>query len=585
MAESLTKRLQRFFGYETKADLDSANKTAVKPVDRKSGRPVDLPSSTKKIWDWYVKETNDKLETLKNREDRYKDIDFMIYNEPLASFSVDLYADEIAQADDQFNLITVKAKDPKVETKIRQLFDQWEVDQEYIREVGYNLVAYGDSFEVNEIDEKKGIISSTPVSVYDVTDRLEFKLSETKKAYENNQRYSYLKLSSIDKFLKELEKEEKTFDFSKSYLSYLLGFVIGSDSFVYPWQVSHYRLETRRSEFFPFGRSLLINLIGPYRQLKTSMNLMALTRALKFPKEVYEVQTSDEMTATDKWAAVEEAKNELQNLGRLNRAKDEFSIGDELWIPEGLLKHDTITNDLSIEDIADIELLRENFIMGTKIPKGYLIADRSGGWGTSGQSLLQQSKPFGRAVYSVQSAILKELAHKIRMHFLMTGEFEKEFTEFQLSLNFPVIEEASDRQRMKQDSLRMANDVIDNIKTALGLRDAAVPPEVVKDIFSKFSFLDPEILNDLVDTLAKQIDKPDDQSTENESGRFFESYKRLDESVISTAYFESLRKFDIKECHINGRHYLTSSGRFIQNEYSPIYKMFRFIEKERRING
>ena len=585
MAESLTKRLQRFFGYETKVDAESANKTAVKPVDKRSGRPVDLPSRTKKIWDWYVKETNDKLETLKNREDRYKDIDFMIYNEPLASFSVDLYADEIAQADDQFNLITVKAKDPKVETRIRQLFDLWGVDQEYIREVGYNLVAYGDSFDVNEIDEKKGIISSTPVSVYDVTDRLEFKLSETKKAYENNQRYTYLKLSSIDKFLKEIEKEEKTFDFSKSYLSYLFGFVIGSDSFVYPWQVNHFRLETRRSEFFPFGRSLLINLIGPYRQLKTSMNLMALTRALKFPKEVYEVQTSDEMTATDKWAAVEEAKNELQNLGRLNRAKDEFSIGDELWIPEGLLKHDIITNDLRIEDIADIELLRENFIMGTKIPKGYLIADRSGGWGTSGQSLLQQSKPFGRAVYSVQSAILKELAHKIRMHFLMTGEFEKEFTEFQLSLNFPVVEEAADRQRMKQDSLRMANDIIDNIKTALGLRDATVPPEVVKDIFSKFSFLDPEILNDLVDTLAKQIEKPDDQSTENESGRFFESYKRLDESVLSTAYFESLRKFDIKECHINGRHYLTSSGRFIQNEYSPIYKMFRFIEKERRING
>lgn len=585
MAESLTKKLQRFFGYETKADTELANKTAVRPVDKKSGRPIDLPSRTKKIWDWYVNETNDKLETLKNREDRYKDIDFMIYNEPLASFSVDLYADEIAQADDQFNLISVKAKDPKVETRIRQLFDLWGVDQEYIREVGYNLVAYGDSFDINEIDEKEGIISSTPLSVYDVTDRLEFRLSETKKAYENNQRYTYLKLSSIDRFLKDLEKEEKTFDFSKSYLSYLFGFVIGSDSFVYPWQVNHFRLETRRSEFFPFGRSLLINLIGPYRQLKTSMNLMALTRALKFPKEIYEVQTSDEMTATEKWAAVEEAKNELQNLGKLNRAKDEFSVGDELWIPEGLIKHDIATNDLRIEDIADIELLRENFIMGTKIPKGYLIADRSGGWGTSGQSLLQQSKPFGRAVYSVQSAILKELAHKIRMHFLMTGEFEKEFTEFQLSLNFPVVEEAADRQRMKQDSLRMANDIIDNVKTALGLRDATVPPEVVKDIFSKFSFLDPEILNDLVDTLAKQIEKPDDQSTENESGRFFESYKRLDESVLSTAYFESLRKFDIKECHINGRHYLTSSGRFIQNEYSPIYKMFRFIEKERKING
>ena len=38
----------------------------------------------------------------------------------------------------------------------------------------------------------------------------------------------------------------------------------------------------------------------------------------------------------------------------------------------------------------------------------------------------------------------------------MTEKYEKEFTEFELSMNFPVVEEASDRQRMKQDSLRFA---------------------------------------------------------------------------------------------------------------------------------
>jgi hypothetical protein len=580
MAESsLTKRLQTFFGYSTKKSSEVIGKVDIDPVDKETGKGISLPPKAKKLWDWYLKETNDRLETLKNREARYEDIEYMIYNEPLASFSVDLYADEVAQSDDQFNLIGIKAKNPKVEQEIKALFDQWEIDQEYVRETAYNLVAYGDSFDVNELDDKKGIISVTPIHVRDVTDRLEFKLSEIKKSYENKKRFSFTKTSSIENFIKEI-KDEKDYDYSKSYVSYLFGFILGSDSFVYPWQINHYRLESRKSEFFPFGRPLLINLIGPYRQLKTSMSLMAITRALSFPTEVFTVKTSDEMTAVEKWQAVNEAKIEYQNSGILNRAKDDFAIGDQLWLPDDLLSHDTIESNVNVENIADVELLRENFIMGTKIPKGYLIADRSGGWGTSGQSLLQQSKPFGRSVYTVQSAILKGLTHLVRMHFLMTGQFEKEMTEFQLSLNFPVVEEASDRQRMKQDSLRLANDIIDNIKTALGLRDAELPPKVVKDLFSKFSFLEPEILNDIVDALAKQMESP-----EESQNKFYENTTKIDESIVNSAYFESLRKFDIKECTSNGRHYFTSSSRYIQNEYIPIYKMFRFIEKENVING
>ena len=62
-------------------------------------------------------------------------------------------------ADDQFNLISVTAKKATVENRIKQLFDQWGIDQEYIRDVAYNLVAYGDSFDVIETDDKKGIMS------------------------------------------------------------------------------------------------------------------------------------------------------------------------------------------------------------------------------------------------------------------------------------------------------------------------------------------------------------------------------------------------------------------------------------------
>lgn len=570
------KRLQQFFGFEVTANKETS-KISIKPVDKVTGKPINFPTRVEKLWSWYLKETNDKVETLKNRTERYADIDYMIYNETLASFTVDLYADEIAQADDQFNLIQVTAKNAAIEKRIKELLNLWEIDQEYIREVGYNLVAYGDSFDINEIDEKKGIISVTPVNVNDISERLEFKLSETKKAQRGSKS---LRIASVDKFIRDLEKEN--LDYSKSYLSYLFGFVLNEDEFLYPWQVSHYRLESKRSEFFPYGRSLLINLIGPYRQLKTSTSLMALTRAMKFPKEVYEVSTSDEMTSIEKWNAVNEARTEFQNSGILNKTKDEFSVGDELWIPEGLLNHTSITNDLRIEDIADIELLRENFIIGTKIPKGYLIADRSGSWGTSSQSLLQQSKPFGRAVFSCQSSILKEISHKIRMHFLMTGEFEKEYTEFQLSLNFPVVEEASDRQRLKQDSMQLVVDVVDNIKSAMGLRDANIPPEIIKDLFAKFSFLDSEIIDDVVNALASQVEESTDKK---ENKRLYEEYKKLDESILSASLFESIKKMEIKECKINGRHYMTSCGKFIQNEYINTYKMYRFVENDKKIEG
>jgi hypothetical protein len=57
----------------------------------------------------------------------------------------------------------------------------------------------------------------------------------------------------------------------------------------------------------------------------------------------------------------------------------------------------------------------------------------------------------------------------------MTEKHEKEFTEFELSMNFPIVEEASDRQRMKQDSLRFANDIIDGLKMHLGHRTQTYP--------------------------------------------------------------------------------------------------------------
>jgi hypothetical protein len=588
MADSFTKKLRNFFGtglYKKKNNLGSSLKdieispVKVDPESRKVTQ-AKFSSGAKKLWDWYVGQTYDSVSTLKNRMDRYEDLEFMLYNEPTISFALDLYADETAQSDENFKLIGVTSKNSKVTKAINDLLDKWSVDQPYIRECAYNLVLYGDSVDVIESTKEEGIKSFSPIDVKDLTDRLEFKLSEAKKVFSSKGKWNSTKSKSVSQFIKDMEDKEKdTINLKEMYGSYLFGFVLDEDVFVYPWQVNHYRLYSRKSEFWPFGRSLFINLIGPFRQLKTSLNLMALARAESFPKEIFEVSTTDSMSEIEKWEAVNSARQEYENLGINNKKNDEFSIGDQVWIPEGLINHKTVSSDIRPENINDIELLRDNLIIGTRIPKGYLIVDR-GGWGTSSQSLLQQSKPFGRAVYSIQSVILKNLSHLIRLHFLMTDQFDKENTEFQLSLNYPVVEEASDRLRMKQDTVRLAGDIISGIKDSLGLRGEEIPPKVVKSIFSKFSFLSDEDVNLVVDELKKDSSSNSDKE-EIQSEKLSEDIKRLkerlSEEIIYDSFMEAVKKNRMKEGILNGRHYYSSTSDFTPQDFKFVYESYKVL--------
>lgn len=587
MAEkSLAKRLKNFFGFDTfrKKSVGTVGQKdkEIVPVtkdkeDRYRKTPFD--SEIKRLWDWYLSQTSDSSQTLKDRMDRYDDLEYMVYNDTIISSAVDLYADEISQADHQMNVIEVNARKSAVIKEIDKLLEDWGINQNYVRECGYNLVLYGDSFDVIDFSEENGIEGVIPVDVRDVTERIEFKASEIAKRKKQFSRYDTSN-ASIKDLITKLDKLEK--NSSKNFKSYLLGFKLGQKDYLPPWGVNHYRLYSSKSEFFPYGRSLFINLVGPFRQLKTSKNLMALTRALKFPKEVYEVKVDDGMTAVEQWDAVNQARQEYENNGLLNKNKDEFSVGSEIWIPERLISHKTIENNLRLEDIADIELLRDDIIMGTRIPKGYLVVDRSS-FGTSGQSLLHQSKPFGRTVFSVQSAILHNIAHLIRLHFLMTGKFDKEYTEFELSLHFPVIEEASDRLRMKQDTFRLAKDVLDTFKDAIGFdRGESLPPEAIKLVFSQLSFLSDEEVNEIVDilTASKGGEEPED----GEAGFLFEKVSsRMSKEIIYESYFNALKNRSVKEGILNNRHVVTSIDESIPNDYKGVYRAYRENKKILRL--
>jgi len=590
MANSIN-RLKNFFGIRNFTPPNSKvpeMEPAKAPKDlNRPPRGVKFPSQMKRIWDWWVSETHDSNKTLQDRMTRYSDLDYMIYNDGIMSMAYELYADEAVQADSQNVIIGAEAK-PEVKKEIERLLTLWGFDQPTLRSLAGNIALYGDSFSINSVDingekgeKPKGILEVSHVDVREIKNRLEFKASN----YDTRARKSraLLALTNTDKALKKLasllaSKKEQN-EIADFYKTYLFGYELQEGMVVPPWNVSHYRIMTTKSEFWPFGRSLFVNSLALFRQYKAAKNLAAIARASNLPKEIYEVKIDEDSVASEmeKWESVNEARQEFHNMGVTNQRKEEFAAGGEVWYSQSDLNYRMETPSMQLDQIKDIELLRDELIIASRIPKGYLIVDR-GAFGTSGQALLYQFKPFGRAVFSVQSVILREIAHMLRLNFMITEKFQEEFTDFVLYMNFPVIEEAQDRLRMKNDTLRLGADIISNIQNALGTRDG-LPPDVVAQILGQFSFLEPDDIDKWVTTSAKELGlmERSGKSLINSKMSLSEKTKiseSLNEDIIQDAFAKAMGSGNFKEGTWRKMHWLNSSKN-IDNSSKTILELVK----------
>ena len=563
MADSFVQKMSKFF--KVKSITQNGKKTVVPAsVDIETNTVKSLglgkknsPKEIEAIWDFWIKNTYDSPDTLKNRFDRYKDLEFMYYNDSLASMAMDLLADETISADSEEQEIGVFSKNAKTEKKIKDFLNILELKGQNLRERAFNLGMYGDSFDINNIDSKKGIIGVTTLSVYDVKQRLEFSLSKAAEDMEKQQgNYQILnKQKGLVDLYNVYNSDLQSSSLSNYFDDYLFGYSLGKDLWVPPWMITHYRRYSKRSEFWPYGKPPFIHMIGPYRQFSSTLNLQAMARIASFPLKHFKVKTDERMTEVEKWSSVAEARREYANLGLTNSGKDEFTINDELWTPEDLLDVDVIENRLDIDKIGDLELLQDRMIASSRIPKNYLpFGDGARLGSESGKALMQQSKVFARFVYINQSALLEGIMFLIKLHFAILGE---DLDDFELSLPYPVVEESSDKLRMKNDTLRLAKDIIDNIGQAVGLdRDEALPIEIVKDVFSKYSFLDTEEIDEWI---QQYLDTKEAENT-IEEGRKVTLKNRYysNPNILRESYFTTLKENSITEYITNNKHSITS---------------------------
>jgi hypothetical protein len=287
--------------------------------DRKTGKLrsfKNLPSQASKIFDWWLQENYSDKASISQRKERYKDLDFMERNDTIIGTALNLYADEVVQADTPSGVLLANAKDHKVANACQDTLNQWGMHQEKLRVIARDLMKYGDGFTIKSISPQDGITDQTVLDPSDIFDRVEFSATrfDVAKYGQMDQLTRVAKLQKISQFLKG-QTEGDTSEISEFFKSFLFGFTMMNGLMVPPWMISHFRIQTTQKEMWPFGISDFAHSISTFRQLVSSKNLQGVARALSLPNEIYEVKTDEEMVNEEVWEAIQEAKEQWENAG------------------------------------------------------------------------------------------------------------------------------------------------------------------------------------------------------------------------------------------------------------------------------
>ena len=77
-----------------------------------------------------------------------------------------------------------------------------------------------------------------------------------------------------------MDSEDQIFD---TFDTKLLGYELEGQIFVPPWSITHFRYNSDRSEFYPYGRPPLLTCLAPFKLTLATKTLQGLARAMSFP--------------------------------------------------------------------------------------------------------------------------------------------------------------------------------------------------------------------------------------------------------------------------------------------------------------
>ena len=471
-----------------------------------------LVGKLEELFNSWLTDTTDTYKILEDRNKRISELEFAIANDPFLSMAADLYADEASQLDVTGQLVQIDCADIRMKEKMEDLLEQWGVTQNRIRSAAYNLAAFGDAFWSNKVT-KNGVVRIVPIGIHQVKERLEFNPVQVQTDISLRKGYitAINRSAKLQALFDTMENEENE-EFADLFDTRLFGFAIDDDMVVPPWAITHFRLNSDQSEFAPMGRPIFLKALAPFRQCNATMVLQSLARVMAFPVTVYNVKTAPGMDEALQFDKINQVREEYENIGDTGAGSEAFSVNTKIWAPEGLLRMEMHSPNIDISATQDIEMYQDRIAIASGVPKGYLVQEW-GGFGNSAISLVEQFKPFARRVFTVQSAVLDSLSNLFRLHFAITGEFDYR-EPFVLSLKFPNEESSDQRMAAKTNSLELSKNVLSSVASIVGAINDPLPPEVIKDILTKFSFLDPEDIKKWIKPNPNQVQSSKEEPEE-----------------------------------------------------------------------
>ncbi len=497
-----------------KVDANSEMKIA----QSKLAKTFTTQMSTKlsDLFEFWLRDSTDSYTVLLDRQKKINELDFAVSSDPFLGRAANMYADESTQIDVQGKLVQIECSDIRMKEKMEDLLLQWGVTQNRLRAVAYNLATYGDAFWSVKVTPR-GVIRINPLTVRQIKERLEFNPVQVQNDMALRKGWISAinrseKLSTLFDTIDNIENEE----FADLFDTRLFGFVIEDEMVVPPWSINHFRLSPDQSVYFPMGESLFLKALAPFRQLQATMVLQSLARVQSFPVTVYSVKTAPGMDESLQFEKINQIREEYDLIGEAGAGVEAMGVNTKIWAPEGLITVEMHSPNVEINATNDIEMYQDRVAVASGIPKGYLVQEW-GGYGNSAISLVEQFKPFARTVFTIQSAIMDGLTNLFRLHFAITGEYDYR-EDFVLSLKFPNEESSDARQAARQNSLNLSKDVLQTVAQVVGAINDPLPPEIIRDILTKFSFLDPEDIKKWVKKNPNQVEKQEDEMAPEEFG-------------------------------------------------------------------
>jgi hypothetical protein len=235
------------------------------------------------------------------------------------------------------------------------------------------------------------------------------------------------------------------------------------------FEIAHFRL-LGDDKYLPYGSSMLNKVRRVFRQLIMAEDAMLTYRIIRagekrvFKIDVGNIDEDDIEEYIQKIATRFKKQQQVYpDSGQIDYRFNILGNDEDFFIPvrnanvqTGI---DTLQGAANLDQIQDIEYLRDNLFTGLGIPKPFLGFQDSTG---EGKNLAQMDVRFAKKVNRVQQAMIQELNKLAIVHLYLLGFEKEDLNNFTLSLTNPSTQQEILKSELWQQKLSVYNEATRN---------------------------------------------------------------------------------------------------------------------------